>query len=146
MKPHACYVDDETIVCDAIPENETKAGQEVDKRTMEKLQDIANTIHPSIQLTIDYPSNNVNGRVPILDTEQWIQPVEVEGHIRTQVLYSHYSKPMANQSLVLHHSAFPLKSKMNILVTDLVRIMRNVSRKCDSTERLKKIQVFMNRM
>ena len=118
MKLYARYVDDETIVCDAIPEDETNDRQEADERTMKKLQSIANAIHPSIQLTIDYPSNNVNGRIPILDTEQWLEPVEFQGRTKVQVLHSHYSKPMANQSLILRKSAFSYKSKMNVLVAD----------------------------
>ena len=146
MKLYARYVDDETIVCDAIPEDETNDRQEADERTMKKLQSIANAIHPSIQLTIDYPSNNVNGRIPILDTEQWLEPVEFQGRTKVHVLHSHYSKPMANQSLILRKSAFPYKSKMNVLVADLVRVMRNVSRKCNPGERLQKVQSFMNRM
>ena len=146
IKLYARYVDDETIISDTIPEDETNKDQEADERTMKTLQEIANAIHPSIQLTVDYPSNNENGRIPILDTEQWLETVEVHGEMRVQVLHSHYTKPMANKSVILRESAFPIKSKMNVLVADLVRIMRNISRKCKTEERLTKIQVFMNRM
>lgn len=146
MKLYARYVDDETIVSDAIPEDDTNKDQEADERTMKKLQEIANAIHPSIQLTVDYPSNNENSRIPILDTEQWLETVEIQGETKVQLLHSHYSKPMANKSVLLHHSAFPIKSKINVLIADLVRVMRNISRKCKNEERLKKIQVFMHRM
>ena len=58
MNLYLRYVDDQYIVCEAIPETAENRGQERDERTMKKLQEIGNSIHPSIQLTIDFPSNN----------------------------------------------------------------------------------------
>ena len=43
---------------------------------MKKLQEIGNGIHPYIQVTIDYPSNNPDGRMPILHQEHSIEEVE----------------------------------------------------------------------
>ena len=40
---------------------------------MKKLQEIGNSIHPSIEVTVDYPTNNPNGRMPVLDTEHWLE-------------------------------------------------------------------------
>ena len=48
MKLYTRYVDDETIVCKAVEENTENKEEEPDKRTMKKLQEIANSIHPSI--------------------------------------------------------------------------------------------------
>ena len=42
-----------------------------DKRTMEVLREIGNSIHPSIQLKVDYPSNLEDGKMPILDLEKY---------------------------------------------------------------------------
>jgi hypothetical protein len=146
MKLYTRYVDDETIVCKAVKETAENKDEEPDKRTMKKLQEIANSIHPSIQLTIDYPSNNKNGRLPILNTEQWIEDTEVNGQVRRQILYSHFSKPMANKFVVLENSAISAKSKENILVADLLTVMMNISVRCRDEERRTKIQKFMNRM
>ena len=52
---------------------------EADKRTMNKLKQMANNILPSIQVKIDVPSDHQNRRLPILDTELWIEEVEVNG-------------------------------------------------------------------
>ena len=141
---YARYVDDGTVVCEAVPEDQNNANVEKDERTMKKLQKIGNDIHPSIQLTIDFPSNNANHRIPILDTEHWIEDVEMEGERKPQILYSHYAKPMSNKYLVHRESAIPTRSKMNILIADLVRIMRNVSRLCKLEERNSKIQEFVH--
>ncbi len=141
------YVDDEYIICEIIPENEENQGQKEDERTMKKLQKIWNEIHPSIQITVDYPSKNPNGRIPVLDTEHWLEEVEeTNGEKKVQVLHSHYTKPMANPHVIHKNSAISEKSKQNILIADLVRIMRNISTKCTETERREKIQVFINRM
>ena len=148
MKLYTRYVDDETVVCRAIPpDDDTEVDQQqADKRTMTKLQEIANNIHPSIQLKIDYPSNHKNNRLPILDTEQWIENIEVDGVMKHQILHSHYMKPMANKHVIHHDSAITYQSKINVLVADLVRVMRNVSKSCKPEERHTKIQEYITRM
>ena len=144
MKLYTRYVDDENIVCKSI--RITGTNMPPDEQTMKFLQQIGNEIHPSIQLTVDFPSNNNNGRVPVLDTEQWIQEVEHNGEKKPQILFSHYGKPMASKMLIHRSSAQPINTKLNILVADLVRVMRNVSRKCPVDERNEKIQTFIKRM
>ena len=146
LKLYSRYVDDEHIVCEALPENETNAGQQRDERTMKRLQEIGNSIHPSIQLTVDYPSNHANGRMPVLDTEQWIERIEVEGEQKHQILHSHYTKEMASKFVIHRNSANPLRSKYNILIADLVRVMRNVSQKCPDEERKLKVEEYIRRM
>ena len=42
------YVDDQYVICEIIPESEETQGQLPDERTMKKLQEIGNGIHPSI--------------------------------------------------------------------------------------------------
>ena len=140
------YVDDEYIICEVIPENEGNRDQGKDERTMKELQRIGNQIHPSIQVTVDYPSNNPNGRMPVLDTEHWLEEIEIDGAKRTQVMHSHYSKPMANPYVIHRNSAISDRSKLNILTADLVRVMRNVSTQCTTDERNSKIQFYMSRM
>jgi hypothetical protein len=104
MKLYTRYVDDDPIVCKTVPETDENSGQMPDERTMKQLQRIGNGIHSSIQLTVDYPSNNKSGRVPILDTEQWMQEVDVGEERKFQVVFSHYMKPMANK-LVINSSS-----------------------------------------
>ena len=68
VKIYSRYVDDINIVCENM--DVKVEGEADDEATMTWLQKIANTIHKSIQVTIDYPSTHVNGRMPILDLEQ----------------------------------------------------------------------------
>ena len=118
------YVDDIDIVAKEI---QNKPDESKDKATMTKIQEIANSIHESIKVTIDYPSNHANGRMPVLDLEQWIEPVKCGITTKSQILHSHYMKPIASKHVISKTSALSEETKMNILVADLVRIMRNVS-------------------
>ena len=43
---------------------------------MKSIQKVVNTVH---QETIDYPSNHEKGTMPLLDLEQWIEQIEIEG-------------------------------------------------------------------
>ena len=58
-------------------------------RTSTILGEIANTIDPNIKVTIDSPSCNSNGKVPILDIEVWVED--------NRINHSFYRKPIASQ-------------------------------------------------
>ena len=137
------YVDDIDIVAKAVKSN---SGEPKDRATMRKIQDIANGLHESIKITINFPSNHTNNRMPVLDTEQWIDPVKCRNTTRCQILHSHYMKPIASKHVINKNSALLQETKMKILVADLVRIMLNVSPLCSNTERTEHIQHFINRL
>ena len=84
--------------------------------------------------------------LPVLDLEEWIESVDVNGRVRPQVLHSHYEREMSNKKFILKDSALTMSSKMNILVADLVRIVRNVLPLCNENERTLHVQHFVNRM
>ena len=113
---------------------------------MQRIQEIANEIHPSIKVTIDYPSNHPNSRMPVLDIEQWIESIQVNNENKHQILFSHYMKPMSSKHLINSSSALSPQTKASILVADLVRIMRNVSFQCPDDERKQHVQHFVQRM
>ena len=58
----------------------------------------------------------MNGRMPVLDLEQWIEEVEVEGTSKYQILHSHYMKNIASQNIVHKESALSMQTKISILV------------------------------
>ena len=124
-------------------ENENEARE---KDIMEKVRDIANSIHKSISVKVDYPSNHTNKRLPILDTEMWIEEIGVNGTMRHQILYSYYEKDMSSKYLIHKNSALSNQSKINILVNDLVRVMKNTSLRVNGEEKRTNIQHYMNKM
>ena len=142
LKMYSRYVDDIETVVKAV---QCESGEN-DKATMEKLQILANSIHPSIKVTIAYPSESPNRRMPVLDLEQWMDEIEINGQRKQQIIFSHYMKPVSNRKVIGRHSALSMKFKYNILVSDLVRIMRNISPNVEPKERVTHVQYFINRM
>ena len=70
VKMYSRYFDNINILCEKMY---VKVEEKADDETIMKwIQKIGNTIHRSIQVTIDHPSNHVNRRMPVLDLEQWI--------------------------------------------------------------------------
>ena len=84
------YVDDVSIVAEGI-DNETDDGKEKDERTMEKLKEVGNSIHRSIQLEADYPSNYEDRKLPILDVKVWL---ETNNGV-TKIKHEYYQKKVS---------------------------------------------------
>ena len=148
LKLYSRYVDDGNII---VYHGEDKSISEKEpglkeKEIMENIKIVGNSIHPSISVKVDYPSNHLNKRLPILDTEMWIEEVVINDTIKHQVLYSYYEKEMCSKYLIHKNSALSNKSKINIVTNDLVRVMKNTSFHVKSEERLDKIQYFINKM
>ena len=94
-----------------------------DKRTMTLIQSIAEYIHPSIKLTVDYPSNHLDNKVPMLDVKMWI----ADENGRKVVLYEHYEKESATKSVINAMSAIPTKTKRTVLSQEMLRILLHCS-------------------
>ena len=93
---------------------------EADERTFRLLRDIGNSIFKCIQFTIDVPSLNENGRLPVLDLN-----VEVVGG---KIEHGFFQKPCTSEIVIPFNSAHSRKMKMSVLVEEGVRRLRNHSR------------------
>ena len=137
-----CYVDDTTDACAAIdPGVRFENGELVkkdelveedrnvadDERTMNVLKDVANSIFDCVQFTVDYPSKNENGKVPILDLEIAV--------VDNQMIHEHFEKPCAAKMVIPFQSAHSRKMKMAVLVEEGVRRLRNTARGLDEEKR-----------
>ena len=144
IKLYSRYVDDGCIVIKKIHNENIEGNSE--KYTMNTIKDIANGIHESIVVKVDYPSKNENKRLAILDTEMWIEKVNVNGIMKCQIIYSHYMKPMSNRYVVHFESAMSYSSKINILTNELIRIFKNISTHVNKAEKENIIQYFIQRL
>ena len=59
------YVDDSNIILDTEVGDDA-AGEPKDKVVMERVKEIANTIHQNIKATCDYGSNYADRKLPVL--------------------------------------------------------------------------------
>ena len=109
---------------------------------MKFLQSVANSIHPSIRMTIDYPSKHVEGKVPMLDVKMWIEKV---GDVR-RIIYEHYEKEMATKSVIHAASAIPFKMKQTVLTQEMLRILLHCSRDMPWEAVLVHLNNFMRKM
>ena len=95
-----------------------------DARTAEVLKDIANNVMEGIIMEEDYPSNNENNKLAILDMYVWIDD-------NSNIVYEHYEKPMASKQILSEQSAQSTACKKSVHVRELVRRLLNTSRRLD---------------
>ena len=95
-----------------------------DQRSIRLLANIGNSIDGDIQLTYDAPSMKPSGKMPLLDTEVWLETNDPTFK-RGKILFSHYRKPMASNLTIQVNSALPLKQKITIMTQEIFRIKRN---------------------
>ena len=109
--------DGEKLVCTEESRIEDE-GVPDDKRTMLVLQSISTHIHPSIRLTVDYPSNYPDGKVSMLDIKMWIETIDNQ----RRIMYEHYEKEMVTKAVMNANSAVPQQTKRTVLTQELLRI------------------------
>ena len=103
---------------------EADLSEPADKRTMMLLKAIGDSIHPSIQLEVDYPSKYADTHMPILDLKVWVQMQDG----RPVIKHEHYAKAVSSKAVVAARSAFPWRDKRTVLTQDALRILLNCSR------------------
>ena len=108
------------ILEDKIEEDKNIPG---DLRTAKIITDIGNSVCDFIVLTVDTPSSNSSGWMPILDLECRVADDIVE--------YKFYKKPVTTPYLILSRSALPTKIKWASLVQEGVRRLVNTRRQLD---------------
>ena len=90
------------------------------------LQQVAIAIHPSIKVTLDFPSSHENGRLPVLDVEQWIGDVLVDGMYKKQILHSHYTvypkaaKRIIPSAILVHIATTPRSLHSAVTIPPLI--------------------------
>ena len=113
-------IDDTTAERDATKNN--------DERTMELFKQLGNTIHPSIQLEVEYPSKYDDNKIPILDLKIWIEEVETTpGQMERQIMYEHYVKPVSTKAVIYNKSALSSNIKRTVATQEILRILLNCS-------------------
>ena len=100
---------------------------QANQHTLNILLKIANMPDRDIQLTMDVPSLNEGGKLPVLDLNVWIKDNIVH--------HSVYSKPMASPLAIMYKSALPAKQKRESLLQEGLRRLRNLDPQTPAIER-----------
>eukprot|EP00794_Sanderia_malayensis_P002694 gene2694-3113_t len=132
------YVNDVNMAADEVPagtrfiegrlvvdEMATESDSLVpgDRGTMEVIKSIGNSIHPSIQLEIDCPSNHDDGKMPSLDLKLHVRDV---GGAK-KIVHEFYAKAVSSKAMINAESALPMRQKRTILTQDVLRVLLNCS-------------------
>eukprot|EP00794_Sanderia_malayensis_P004006 gene4006-4555_t len=94
-----------------------------DRGTMEVIKSIGNSIHPSIQLEIDCPSNHDDGKMPSLDLKLHVRDV---GGAK-KIVHEFYAKAVSSKAMINAESALPMRQKRTILTQEVLRVLLNCS-------------------
>ena len=118
---------------------------------MNKIKEIGNGIHPSIQLEIDYPSKHQDNKMPILDVKIWIEKRKKKGRneeegYETKIIHEYYQKEVSSKRVIHARTAMSKKQKRTILTQEMLRIMLRCSPLLPWTNTTKHINTFMMRM
>ena len=131
------YVDDSNQILVAPPEgtiydprcNSLRIDQEhikddhekeKDERTIIILRRIANSIMHCIQMEADWPSKNIDKKIPILDMKVWL-----DTHGNT--IYQHYEKPVKSKGVLHAKSAHSSPCKRSVHTQEIIRRLLNCS-------------------
>ena len=157
LRMHQRYVDDTNVAAKQTEVGARYEGEKIvitqmsvaedegipaDERTMRLLQQVASSIHPSIRLTIDFPSAHEDGKVPMLDVKMWIGEVNGE----RKILHEHYEKEMASKMVVHARSSIAEKTKRTILTQEVLRILLNSSKELPWKAVCDKVNQLMRKM
>ena len=75
---------------------------------MDVVQIVANSINKMIEMTTDFPSNNIDMKVPMLYMRVWIDKESQD------IFHEFYEKPTCNRYVISKDSAMPMVNKMGI--------------------------------
>lgn len=137
MIPPGARVEGDKVVIkeECVEQDSTVPG---DERTAKIIQEISNGVCNFIQMETDYPTNHSDGLMPILDLKVNMQD--------NMIVYRYYRKDMANFKLLMAKSAMPFKMKKTCLIQEVLRILRNTSRRLDNEIKTNFLNEFSYRM
>ena len=98
-----------------------------DRRTMQQLRAMANSIKDDNVMKEDVGSNHSDGTLPMLDVRMWVERDSETGE--QEIKYKFYEKEMVSRLVLMERSALPIKTKIQIMVQEIVRRSRNTHRK-----------------
>ena len=118
------------VTCEDKAVEDREAGRSKEEVTMTAWGQMASSIIPGLNFTVDYPSNNHNHKVPMLDFKLWADE-EMDpsnpGQTRQSLKYQFYEKPMSNPKVLDMGSAMPHKMKISSMTQVGVRRLVNCS-------------------
>ena len=160
------YVDDCNTLCenlqlgarwdgDRVTVNQEHVDEDVcsnrskEEVTMTVWGQIASSIIPGLQFTVDCPANNPNGKVPMLDFQTWKISIEDESNPamkHEKIMYSFYEKGVANPKVMDRDSAVPHRMMLATMTQEGVRRLINCSQDLPTEEKCHILATYMRKL
>ena len=122
------YVDDINMIINKMKAISNKRDEEEDKNIMDKVRQIANSIHESIQIETDTPAQNKDKKMPILDIKAWTETrTDKDGNKTSKILHEFYHKEIGSKEVTNSKSAMNMNTKRNILIAEMLRVLLRCS-------------------
>ena len=141
IDPGTRYIDGELVIKEDLIVHDM--GVADDLRTMLIYQSVGNSIHSSIQLEIDCPSNHDDDKMPILDLKVWIEELQNGG---SRIMHEFYMKSVSSRSVLNSESALPWGVKRTVLTQEALRVLLNCSRELPWATKSSHLSYFSARM
>ena len=116
------YKDDVNYIVEVRGEDDVEGL--LQRRTVNKMKNIAEEIDDNLKVTVDAPFNHEDEKQPMLDVKIWIGKSK-DGI--TKVLHQHYIKEVSSRALINANSAHSDNMKKNVMINEIVRILKNCS-------------------
>ena len=121
-----------------------------EKRTMNVVKNIMNSIYRNIKVDVEVPENFKDAKLPVLDFKCWVENKSDGGREikpRTKkLLYTYFEKEMSTKYSILKTSAMPENTKINSLSNDMIRRMKNTSELLDQKVRNSVVDKYAERL
>ena len=111
-----------------------------DLLTARVITDISNDLDVDIKMTLDCPSNNADGRMPVLDLKAWMVKEDGKCVIKT----SFYKKEVSSKLVIRRDSALSWICKKSTLSGEVFRRLHNCSEDIRELEGPKILREFCN--
>ena len=102
---------------------------------MEIIGKVANDIDPMIKMTIDFPSNYADKKVPMLDIKVWKE--------EQIIYYQFYEKPTKNRFVISKDSAMPISKKIDTLSNEVFRRLHNTKHELEWQVKVEILEKYM---
>ncbi len=112
MKLYKRYKDDINLILHKIITGD-RSRREKEMLMLKEIMSLADSIHPSIKVTGDIPSNYQDERLPILDLKVWIGEINER---MCKVITSHYIKDVSTRAVINERSSHSINMKINVMV------------------------------
>ena len=109
-----------------------------DRITMEIVKEVANSIDDMIKMTIDFPSNYEDNKVPMLDVKVWVNESD-----NNRIYYTFYEKPTKSPFVMSKESAMPISKKIECLGQEVFRRLHNTKKEINEAEKKDILNDFM---